>query len=80
MQASFLESNSTELKQVHVACGIGESSLYFTEVLTETAIKLTGFIYTTIMALGAENHDKDGLVGPTSTMVVYVDPLGFQSL
>ena len=28
------------------------------------------------MELGAKNHIEDGLLGPTSIMVVCVDPLG----
>ena len=28
------------------------------------------------MELGPQNHDRDGLSGPDSTMVVYVDPQG----
>ena len=35
-----------------------------------------GSIYTTIMELGAKNNVEDGLLGPNSIMVVYVDPLG----
>ena len=32
------------------------------------------YIYTTIMAIGTENHSHDALLGPTSIMVVYMDP------
>ena len=35
-----------------------------------------GSIYRTIMELGPKNHNGDGLLGPNSIMVVYVDPLG----
>ena len=28
------------------------------------------------MEVGARNHTKDGLLGPNSIMVVYMDPLG----
>ena len=35
-----------------------------------------GSIYTTIMELGPPNHNMDGLLGPNSTMVVYMDPVG----
>ena len=35
-----------------------------------------GSIYTTIMELGPKNHNGDGLLGPNSIMVVYMDPLG----
>ena len=35
-----------------------------------------GSIYTTIMELGPQNHNGDGLLGPSSIIVVYVDPLG----
>ena len=33
-------------------------------------------MYTTIMELGFPNHNKDGLLGPNSVMVVYMEPLG----
>ena len=32
---------------------------------------------TTIMELGPQNQIRDGLLGPNSIMVVYMDPLGF---
>ena len=35
-----------------------------------------GSIYTTIMELGSKSHNKDGLLGPNSIMVVYMNPLG----
>ena len=35
-----------------------------------------GSIYTTIMDLGPQNHNGDGLLGPKSIIVVYIDPLG----
>ena len=35
-----------------------------------------GSIYTTIMELGPQNHNGDGLLGPNSIIVVYIDPLG----
>ena len=35
-----------------------------------------GFIYTTIMELGPQNHNREGLSGPNSIIVVYMDPLG----
>ena len=35
-----------------------------------------GSIYTTIMELGPQNHNGDGLLGPHSIIVVYMDPLG----
>ena len=35
-----------------------------------------GSIYTTIMELGPQNHNGDGLLGPRSITVVYMDPLG----
>ena len=28
------------------------------------------------MELGPQNHNEDGLVGPNSIIVVYMDPLG----
>ena len=37
-----------------------------------------GSIYTTIMELGPQNHNGDGLLGPNSIMVVYMDPLGME--
>ena len=33
-------------------------------------------MYTAIVELSPQNHNKDGLSGPKSTLVVYVDPLG----
>ena len=30
----------------------------------------------TIMELGPQNHNGDGLLGPNSIIVVYMDPLG----
>ena len=38
-----------------------------------------GSIYTTIMELGPQNHNGDGLLGPDSIIVVYMDPLGLVS-
>ena len=35
-----------------------------------------GSIYTSIMELGPQNHNRDGLSGPKSMMVVDMDPLG----
>ena len=35
-----------------------------------------GSMYTTIMDLGPQNHNGDGLLGPNSKIVVYMDPLG----
>ena len=35
-----------------------------------------GSMYTTIMELDPQNHSGDGLSGPNSIMVVYMDPLG----
>ena len=29
-----------------------------------------------IMELGSQNHSRDGLLGPNSIIVVYMDPLG----
>ena len=36
-----------------------------------------GSRYTTIMELGPQNQNRDGLLGPNSIMVVYMSPLGF---
>ena len=38
-----------------------------------------GSIYTTIMELGSQNHNRYGLLGPNSIMAVYMDPLGLSS-
>ena len=35
-----------------------------------------GSIYTTIMELGPQNHNGDGLLVPNSMMAVFMDPLG----
>ena len=35
-----------------------------------------GSIYTTIRELGLKYHTIEGIMGPNSLMVVYVDPLG----
>ena len=35
-----------------------------------------GSIYTPIMESGSQNHSRDGLLGPNSIIVVYMDPLG----
>ena len=35
-----------------------------------------GSIYTTIMELGHQSHNGDGLLGPKSIKVVYMDSLG----
>ena len=34
-------------------------------------------MHTNIMELGSQNHNRDGLFRPTSIMVVYMDPLGY---
>ena len=36
-----------------------------------------GSIYTTIMELGPQNHNGDGLLGANSIIVVDMDPLGW---
>ena len=36
-----------------------------------------GSIYTAIMELGPQNRKGDGLLGPDSIIVVYMDPLGY---
>ena len=33
-------------------------------------------MHTTFVELGPQNHTKDGLLGPTSMLVVYMDPPG----
>ena len=40
-----------------------------------------GFVYTTIMELGSQNHNRDGLSGPNPTMVVSIsmDPLSIKA-
>ena len=35
---------------------------------------------TPIMELGSQNHSRDGLLGPNSIVVVYMDPLGIKFL
>ena len=35
-----------------------------------------GSIYPTIMELGPQNHNGDGLLGPNSVVVGNMDPLG----
>ena len=35
---------------------------------------------TTIVELGPKDHIRDGLLGPNSIMVVYVDPRGSESI
>ena len=36
-------------------------------------------LYThTMTELRPQNHNRDGLLGPNSTMVVYMDPLGLK--
>ena len=37
-----------------------------------------GPIYTTIMELGPQNHNGDGLLQANSKIVVYMDPLGLR--
>ena len=37
---------------------------------------LRGSIYTTVVELGPRNHNKDGLLGPDSIIVVCMDPMG----
>ena len=43
---------------------------------SRTLMNPRGSIYTTIMELGPQNHNGDGLLGPNSITVVYMDPLG----
>ena len=38
-----------------------------------------GYIYTTIMESGPQNHNGDGLLGPNSIIVVYMDPNPFET-
>ena len=45
-------------------------------MLVIAALKPRGSVYNTIMELGPQNHNKDGLLGPNSIMVVYMEPLG----
>ena len=35
-----------------------------------------GSMYTAIVELGPQNHNMDGLFGPNSIIVMYMDPLG----
>ena len=39
-----------------------------------------GSIYSTVMVLGAQSHNMDGLLGPNSIMVLYMEPLGYNTL
>ena len=39
-----------------------------------------GSIYTPIMELGSQNHSRDGLLGPNSIIVAYMDPLGMETI
>ena len=43
--------------------------------LVESQGNPRGSIYTTIMESGPQNHNGDGLLGPNSIIVVYMDPL-----
>ena len=36
-----------------------------------------GSIYTPVLELGPQHHNRDGLVGPNSILVVYMDSLGY---
>ena len=45
-------------------------------MLAYSVLPPRGSIYTTIMELGPQNHNGDGLSGPNSLIVVYMDPLG----
>ena len=38
--------------------------------------KPRGSMYTSIVEFGPQNHNRDGLLGPNSIMVVYMDSLG----
>ena len=49
------------------------SSLYFHRKIS---VIPRGSIYTTIMELGPQNHNRDGLSVPNSIMAVYMEPLG----
>ena len=46
-------------------------------VIIKAPILPRGSIHTTIMELGPQNHNGDGLLGPNSIIVVYMDPLGY---
>ena len=53
---------------------------YIHSVIWETYYNPRGSIYTTIMELGPQNHNEDGLLGPNSIIVVYMDPLRIYSI
>ena len=45
-------------------------------VESRSLVEARGSIYTTILELGPQNHNGDGLLGLNSITVVYMDPLG----
>ena len=67
------------LTTTHMVQGSGLSCVFNIQGVWSSAMKPNlprGSIYTTIMELGPKNHNGDGLLGPNSIMVVYMDPLG----
>ena len=64
----LLSSNPSAVKAGHPP-GIKKATLNIPHIPR-------GPIYTTIMELGHQNHNGDGLIGPNAIMVVYMDPLG----
>ena len=50
----------------------------YLDMVTHSSFLPRGSIYTTIMGLSLKNHNGDGLLGPNSIMVVYMDPLGYK--
>ena len=65
----LLSSNPSPVKAGHPP-GIKKATLNIPHIPR-------GPIYTTIMELGHQNHNGDGLLGANSIMVVYMDPLGY---
>ena len=59
-------------------CELGTRGLGTSEFLEFTYPR--GSIYTTIMELGPQNQNRDGLLGANSIMAVYMDPLGIVSI
>ena len=63
-------------KLVSVSSLLLRAPRYFTPFTRNLFFTKRGSIYSTIMELGPKNHSGDGLWGPNSIMVVYMEPLG----
>ena len=64
---SFSESHSDQLQLASFRCRV--------RAFVISHDNPRGSIHTTIMELGPQNHNGDGLLGPNSIIVVYMDPL-----